>query len=289
MTTNLAQPVSPLALASGALRGLLRRGGDVGLPNAALEADVWLRSEAIGAYAQACGFRKDGGVPLTFPHILAFPLQMRLMLAGDFPYPVMGLVHLSNQIRQHAPLKAGEKLAITVRTGEMLTHEKGQAFSLETTARLDGAVVWEGGSVYLRLGKAGRGNPAQSAPSPIAGGGPVEAWSLPGDLGRRYARVSGDANPIHTSALGAKLFGFRQPIAHGMWVKARAVAALTEGVVVEAGEVEVSFRAPVFLPSQIQLLASPEGPERSFEIKDAQGVRTHLRGRLSLKSQDTLC
>ncbi|PVM92935.1 MaoC/PaaZ C-terminal domain-containing protein [Caulobacter endophyticus] len=288
MTTDLAQPVSTLTLAGGALRGLLRRGGGEGLPDTALQADAWLRSEAIGAYAQACGFRLDGGVPLTFPHMLAFPLQMRLMLASDFPYPVMGLVHLSNRVRQHASLKAGEKLAITVRTGELLAHDKGQAFSLETTAARDGAVVWEGTSVYLRLGKAGRGNPAPSVdagPADI----PVEAWPLPADLGRRYARVSGDANPIHTSALGAKLFGFSRPIAHGMWVKARAIAALTDGRAVEAGEVEVSFRAPVFLPGHIQLLAGPDGAERAFEIKDAQGARTHLRGRLSLKPQDPPC
>lgn len=285
--TDMAEPVSTLALAGGALRGLLRRGG--AFPDATLEAGgVWLRREAIDAYAQACGFGADAGVPLTFPHILAFPLQMRLMLAGDFPYPVMGLVHLSNRIVQHAPLKAGDRLAIAVRTGRLLAHDKGQAFSLETTARRDGQVVWEGTSVYLRLGGAGRGDPAPTVEDGAADT-PVERWTLPADLGRAYARVSGDANPIHTSTLGAKLFGFKRAIAHGMWVKARAVAALTQGVAVGAGEVEVVFRAPVLLPGEIQLLASPEGPRRAFEIKDAQGARTHLRGRLDLRTQDPSC
>lgn len=51
---------------------------------------------------------------------------------------------------------------------------------------------------------------------------PVEApdatqeWSLASDLGRRYARVSGDINPIHLHALSARAFGFRRAIAHGM-------------------------------------------------------------------------
>lgn len=289
MTSNLAEPLSPLALAGGALRGLLRRGDHRSLPDTVLEAGgVWLRSEAIAAYAQACGFRPNGEVPMTFPHVLAFPLQMRLMLGADFPYPVMGLVHLSNRIRQHTPLAAGEALSISVRTGRLLAHDKGQAFSLETTAHRDGAIVWEGTSIYLRLGKAGRGDPLPTIEDGPADA-PIETWTLPADLGRRYAKVSGDANPIHTSALGARLFGFKRAIAHGMWVKARAVAALTEGRGVEVGEVEVGFRAPVFLPGQIQLLAGPDGPERSFEIKDAQGARIHLRGRLSLKPQDLSC
>ena len=173
--TDMAEPVSTLALAGGALLGLLRRGGP--FPDKTLEAGgVWLRREAIDAYAQACGFGAEVGVPLTFPHILAFPLQMRLMLAGDFPYPVMGLVHLSNRIRQHAPLKAGDRLAIVVRTGRLLAHDKGQAFSLETTARRDGQVVWEGTSVYLRLGAAGRGEPAPIIEERAANT-PVERWT----------------------------------------------------------------------------------------------------------------
>ena len=53
-------------------------------------------------------------------------------------------------------------------------------------------------------------------------------WRLPGDLGRRYAAVSGDHNPIHLYPLTAKAFGFPRQIAHGMWSKARCVAALDE-------------------------------------------------------------
>ena len=51
-------------------------------------------------------------------------------------------------------------------------------------------------------------------------------WKLGGDLGRRYAAVSGDRNPIHMHALTAKPLGFPAAIAHGMWTKARCLAAL---------------------------------------------------------------
>ena len=54
-------------------------------------------------------------------------------------------------------------------------------------------------------------------------------WRLPGDLGRRYAAVSGDRNPIHLYALTAKAFGFPRQIAHGMWSKARCLAASRTG------------------------------------------------------------
>ena len=281
-------PLSSAALVGGALRGMLRgKGGEVVLPQRALRREVVLEAEAVGAYARLCGFSSEQGVPITAPHVLAFPLQMRLMLAADFPYPAVGLVHLHNRIRQHARLNLGDPLTLTARAGRFLAHDKGQAFTLETTAARDGATVWEGVSLYLRLGRPGQGDPA-----PVLSGDEadrrIETWTLPADLGRRYARVSGDANPIHTSALGARLFGFRRAIAHGMWTKARAVAALSPPAPLDAAEVEVAFRAPLFLPGQAGLYAGAAGDIRDFEVRDATGARAHLRGRLTLSPEDSV-
>lgn len=286
-------PLSGAAVVGGALNGMMRgmlraKGGEAVLPQRALQREVVLEAEAVGAYARLCGFAPEQGVPITAPHILAFPLQMRIMLGADFPYPAVGLVHLHNRIRQHARLNVGDRLILTARAGRFLAHDKGQAFTLETTATRDGATVWEGVSVYLRLGRSGQGDPA-----PLLTGEDadrlVEAWTVPADLGHRYARVSGDANPIHTSALGARLFGFRRAIAHGMWTKARAVAALSPPAPLDAAEVEVAFRAPLFLPGQAGLYAGPAGDLRDFEVRDATGGRAHLRGRLTLLSEGSSC
>ncbi|MNL05323.1 MaoC like domain protein [compost metagenome] len=209
------------------------------------------------------------------------------MLGADFPYPAVGLVHLHNRIRQHARLNLGDRLTLTAQPGRFLSHDRGQAFTLETTAARDGATVWEGVSVYLRLGRCGQGDP-----TPVLTGDEadrlVETWTVPADLGRRYARVSGDANPIHTSALGARLFGFRRAIAHGMWTKAQATAALSPPAPLDAAEVEVAFRAPLFLPGQAGLYAGPAGDLRDFEVRDATGARAHLRGRLTLSPEDSV-
>ncbi|MBI1683651.1 MaoC family dehydratase [Caulobacter hibisci] len=277
-----AEPLSPLGLAWGAARGLLRGRQDRDLPPTALRADqVWIRAEAVMAYAELCGFAPEHGVPPTYAHILAFPLQMRILLAADFPFPAVGLVHIHNHIRQSAPLRIGEAVTVTARTGRLLAHDRGQAFSLVAKVLRGGETIWRGESVYLRLGKAGHGAPAPKLDGETAEA-PIETWKVPADIGRRYARVSGDANPIHTWALGARLFGFKRPIAHGMWAKARAVAALTRGRAVEAIEVETAFRAPLLLPGEARLAGGPDG---AFELTDGAGRRTHLRGRLTLSPQ----
>ena len=281
-------PLSGAAVVGGALRGMMRaKGGEAVLPRRVLQREVTLEAEAVGAYARLCGFAPEQGVPITWPHILAFPLQMRLMLGADFPYPAMGLVHLHNRIRQQARLNIGDRLTLTARAGRFLSHDKGQAFTLATTATRDGATVWEGVSLYLRLGRPGQGDPA-----PVLAGDEadrlVEAWTVRADIGRRYARVSGDANPIHTSVLGARLFGFRRAIAHGMWTKARAVAALSPSAPLDVAEAEAAFRAPLFLPGQVGLYAGPARDIRDFEVRDATGARAHLRGRLTLSPEDSV-
>nr|WP_314434400.1 MaoC/PaaZ C-terminal domain-containing protein [uncultured Brevundimonas sp.] len=280
---RLDAPLSGLAVVGGALRGLLRKTpAQPLLPRRTLQREVVLEARAIDAYARLCGFSTAQGVPVTWPHILSFPLQMRIMLGADFPYPAAGLVHVYNRIRQRARLEVGQRLVLTTRVGPLLAHEKGQAFALTTEVQHDGQFVWEGESIYLKLGRAGRGAAAPELEAP-SGPSVLETWSTAPDLGRRYAAVSGDANPIHTSALGARLFGFRLPIAHGMWTKARAIAALTPQAPLEAAEVQAVFRSPVFLGDAIVLHAAP--PVRTnnvFEVRDMGGTRTHLRGRLNL-------
>ena len=86
----------------------------------------------------------------------------------------------------------------------------------------------------------------RSTSSPAGG---VE-WRLPADLGREYAAVSGDHNPIHLYPLTAKAFGFQRQIAHGMWSKARCVAAF-ENRLPDAATVEVEFKKPIFLPGKV--------------------------------------
>ncbi|WP_026181188.1 MaoC/PaaZ C-terminal domain-containing protein [Demetria terragena] len=88
--------------------------------------------------------------------------------------------------------------------------------------------------------------------------GPGARWRLPSDLGRRYARVSGDVNPIHMSRLSAKALGFPRTIAHGMWSAARMLATV-ENRVPDAYDFDISFRKPVLLPSTVRCISHPSG------------------------------
>jgi acyl dehydratase len=101
---------------------------------------------------------------------------------------------------------------------------------------------------------------------------------VPGDIGRRYADVSGDRNPIHLHPLSAKAFGMPGAIAHGMWVKARCLAAL-EGTLPQALDVGLQFKAPMVLPAKAAFASWPEGDGRAFAVHDAKSGKPHVTGR----------
>jgi acyl dehydratase len=247
------------------------------LPNATIDRD------RLTAYCRVCGFQLSDALPATYPHILAFPLHLALMTDASFPFPAIGLVHISNQITQHRPIGADETLALRVSATGLEPHPRGRQFSIRTEASVDGELVWEEVSTNLRR-EGGGGSSASETPERQSSDRerlPATAtWRLPGDLGRRYASVSGDINPIHMHSLSARLFGFPSAIAHGMWTKARCLAAL-DNRLRDAFTVDVSFRRPILLPATVEFAEawSDDGTAR-FAVRDAKKGTPHLDGSL---------
>ncbi len=240
-------------------------------------------AEQVAAYARVCGFALRDHLPPTYPHVLAFPLHMALMADGSFPFGAVGLVHVENQIRQHRRIGLDEELTIVVKPTKLKPHPKGRTFSLQTKAISGRQMVWESTSTMLRRGgtagssSRSKREAADAAERALTASG---EWRLPGDLGRRYAAVSGDRNPIHMHALTAKPLGFPRAIAHGMWTKARALAAI-ESRLPDAFVVDVRFRKPILLPGRVEFATDVEGDEIEFAVRDAKRGTPHLDGRVA--------
>lgn len=243
----------------------------------------------LAAYERVCAFPTgEDSLPLTYPHVLGFPLAMRLMSRRDFPLPLLGLVHTSIGITRHTALAATGTYELTVYVDRLAPHRRGTEAVVVTELRDGGRVVWESTSTYLarhrtEAGHTPRETEATPAPrEPEPGPLPVlDEWRLAADVGRRYGAASGDRNPIHLHALTARLFGFRRAIAHGMWTVARCLAA--HGTP-QAVRVRAQFRAPVLLPSTVTFVA--DGAR--FELRgtgDGRGEGTEEAGRIHVSGR----
>lgn len=277
-----APKLGPLYLKAAATAPL-RRGDPAGaeLPGTEyVRSDVPVDSDHLAEYNRICGFGTRDELPLTYPHITSFPLAVRLMTDRDFPFPLVGLVHVANSITRHEPLLMTDTLTQRVRLTGLRPHPKGTQFDVITETGVGERTVWTETSTYLHRGAKNDSVPRQEDIAELEAGQPTASWKLPGDLGRRYAAVSGDRNPIHLHPLTAKAFGFPRTIAHGMWSAARCLAAF-EGRLPTACTVDVEFAKPVLLPSRVEFTerGAPDSAEKSFALHSTTG-KTQLRGRI---------
>ncbi|MFE7173425.1 MaoC family dehydratase [Streptomyces sp. NPDC057616] len=272
-------PVSVVLPGSPALAPLLARGAVLSpfkhpRPDADFPRDrlvlpgLRIDLARLAAYERVCGFATgDDALPLTYPHVLGFPLAMRLMSGRGFPLPLLGLVHTSIELTRHRALAATGEYELCVHIGGLEPHRRGTEASVVTEVRDGGDVVWESRSTYLARHRTGRTDePPRAVREPLPA---VDEWRLSGDVGRRYGAASGDRNPIHLYPLTARLFGFPRAIAHGMWTAARCLAA--HGAP-EHTRVRAEFRAPVLLPGTVTYAA--DGGR--FELRG--GERVHVSG-----------
>ena len=277
--TTMVRAALPVVPGVNQLPGVRRTGTD--LPDVEVRREsVPVRRDHVTAYSRVCGFPAKDTVPLTYLHVLAFPLHMALMTDRAFPFPAIGTVHLENEITRTRPVRVGESVSLAARAENLRPHAKGRAFDMVVSASTDGEEVWSSTSTYLRLGGGDRehGEPGTAFEQVPAGGA---TWRLGADLGRRYAAVSGDHNPIHLYPLTARAFGFRRQIAHGMWTKARAVAAL-ENRLPDAVSVAVAFKRPIFLPGSVTFGARSTPAGIGFVVASAKDAVPHLVGEVRL-------
>jgi MaoC like domain len=278
-----ASPAIVPMLARGAVASLplgsrvLRSDGDP-LHTTLVLDDVALDRDRLARYARLCGFDLSDMLPATYPHVLAFGLQLAQMSNPRFPLPVVGLVHIANQIEQRRPIGTSEPLSLQVSLEPIEPHPRGRSFTICTEVRCEQELVWTERSTMLHRGDGDESAAVTANPPSAAGLARNAEWQLPADLGRRYAAVSGDRNPIHLRPLTARLFGFRQPIAHGMWTTARSLAGLGPELP-ESYRVRVAFKRPILLPATVTFAeATAARGALAFGVRDADDDTPHLDG-----------
>ena len=265
---------------------LLPPGVDV--PAIALAAPPEVEPQRLRALRELCGIAFDDRMPPTWPQVRATPLLLRLMASDAFPLRPLGLVHVAQRIDVLRPVRDDVPLALECATGCHREIESGQSIEIAVHASVDGERVWSGVSTVLarrpRAGPRERRAPARDWRDEIAypHARPIPA---PADTGRRYARISGDWNPIHLWPATARVFGFEAAIAHGLWTLARALAVIqvARPALGDAPRrIDVRFGAPLLLPAEPVLRWRDDGDAVAFAVVPRQQGRPHASGTIAL-------
>jgi acyl dehydratase len=232
----------------------------------------------VAAYAAVTGLRFGDTLPLTYPFALTFPTMMSLVTGFDFPFAAMGSVHVENRITQYQPIAVTDTVDITVHAEDLREHRRGLLVDLVTDVKVGNDTAWHQVTTFLHQQRTSLSDEPKSEPKKQPKLGPPNALLriTPSQI-RRYASISGDHNPIHTSSIGAKLFGFPSVIAHGMF-SAAAVLANIEGRLPGAVEYYVRFGKPVLLPATAGLYIDRTADGWDLALRNVSKGYPHLTG-----------
>jgi acyl dehydratase len=239
-----------------------------------------------GLYAQAVlgaiplvAARKSE-IPLTYPFIITFPLVMKLVVQRDFPFVAVGAVHAENLIERTREISLSEPLDITAHIENLREHPKGLLVDAISEIRVGRELVWRQVTTFLHQQKTSLSGGPKPEPKPEeVPPPPLRTWKVDQKTITRYANASGDQNPIHTSALGAKAFGFPRAIAHGMW-SAAAILAAVEGRIPDKASYAVKFGKPILLPSTVNVYADQVEQGWDLALKHPKKGYPHLTATL---------
>ena len=225
-------------------------------------------------YAEVCGFPRKDTLPVTYPHVLAFPLHLAIMTDGVVPVP---------RHRHRAP-------------GELRSPSTARCWrpsrSRSPSGPAGSASAPEGPGLRprhhgprARRARSGRRPRRSCAGAP--GRAPATGARPSASASRRPARHRRSGGCRATSAGGtprsratttrstctrltAKAFGFPRQIAHGMWSMARCVAAV-ENRLPDAVRVDVAFKKPVLLPGTVSFGTARDAGRSGLRAHQPEG------------------
>ena len=263
--------------AAGALPFLPR--GDR-LPDRMVRTELTIDREHVAAYAATTGLGYRDAVPLTYPFVLTFPSVMSLLTGFDFPFTALGAVHVQNHITAHRTIGVEESVGIGVHAENLREHRRGLLVDLVSAVTVGNEPAWHQVSTFLHQQRTSLSGESKPEPPPQPKlPAPNAVLRITAAQIRRYAAVSGDRNPIHTSTLGARVFGFPTAIAHGMY-SAAAVLTNIEGHLPERVTYAVRFGKPVILPGSPGLYVQRTDNGWDIALRNMSKGYPHLTGEL---------
>lgn len=251
------------------------------LPQRTLTVDeLAIDTANVAAYCDLTGLRFGDTVPLTYPFALTFPTVMELITGFDFPFAAMGAVHVENLITAYRPITVSDTVGVRVHAENLREHRKGLLVDVVTEVTVGTEPAWHQVTTFLHQQRTSlSGEPKPEPPKQEKLPPPNALLRITPREIRRYASVGGDQNPIHTSTVGAKLFGFPAPIAHGMFGTA-AVLANIDGQLPDRVSYHVKFGKPVILPATAGVYVDKVADGWDVVLRNLNKGYPHLTGTL---------
>ncbi len=221
----------------------------------------------LALFLQLTGLRADGALPLLYPHVFGFPLQMAILTHPAFPLPIWNSLQIRNHLLQHRPIGEDAVLDLETRVAGQRILEKGAEVDLHTNVRSRDEVLWESLNTFYyrgRFGEPGAASPLARAPA--VADLVLAQWHTATGVGWRFGGLTGDYNGIHWSRWYARRFGFPQAFHHPQLVLGQCMAHLSALDPAAAQRLDAWLKGPVYYDSDVRLRAAVEPDRTAFAL-----------------------
>ncbi|MBI5342609.1 MAG: acyl dehydratase [Deltaproteobacteria bacterium] len=234
----------------------------------------------IAEFLRLAGLRADRTLPMLYPHVFGFQLQMVIITHPAFPIRPWNGLQIRNRILQRRPIPEDAVLDMETRVACQRILEKGAEVDLHTTVRSRDELMWESINTYYYRGRFGEADPVpEGRCAPEAGGFVVDRWRTRSGTGWRMSGFTGDYNGIHYWDWYARRFGFPRALHHPQLILGQCMARLRISGAGEAQRLETWLKGPVFHDSDVNLFAQI-GPEvTTFQLITGGEKRPAILGR----------
>jgi hypothetical protein len=244
--------------------------GDGSFPKIALRwTGLRIERGSFARFCHATGLDPCGEIPILFPHVFGFPLQMALLTHSAFPLPIWNALQIRNHLIRHREINTGTALELETRVGANRRVAKGIEVDLLSKLSDASGCCWESVVTYFYRGKYGVAAVASSSPEDAApdlsGASLHEKFRLPQRGGWGFGRLTGDYNGIHNWNWYARRMGFRGAFLHPQRAAGLSMARL-QGPTSPEQTLRLWIKGPLFYGAHVVL--------RSAELDD--GIRFGL-------------
>lgn len=233
----------------------------------------------LAGFCRATGLRADAGMPVLFPQVIGFRLQMALLTHPAYPLPIWTALQVRNRLVRHVHVDVGERLDLRTQVGGQRIVDKGIEVDLVSRLARGAACCWEGRTTFFYRGRFGEPQAAtpQAAAPGVAEAPTIDRFRMPAGGGWAFGRLTGDYNGIHCWNWYARRMGFPRAFSHPQRVAAMCQARLA-GPDTEAQTLDLWIKGPVFYGADVGLNAVQGEEGLCFGVSLAGDARSALLG-----------
>ena len=196
----------------------------------------------------------------SYAFVLGYRFLGQLLLQANIPSKLAGLIHLSSQFTYVSEHDFSKDCDVEVTLTGFRQSSKGILYSFKTVLFQRGIKTLENTNMVLDKSPHYKSNKAKSKGNwEQASYDVIAKLPVTIDTAWRYAKLSGDFNPIHLHKLSAKALGLPNALIHGMYNSHWSLAQLDTSMLKNWQSIKVGFNRPCYLPSNISLVALESG------------------------------